>query len=76
MQNVEQETARFAFRVKEGGETPHIALEPFGDNLNLLKRESAYLFFELLPNTTLEEAQRLAEFLGKSIMAVGYFVLR
>ena len=75
MQNIYQEAARYRARVKEGGDTPHIALEPYDQNIAFLKQNNAYLFLDLAPGTTLEKAQEIADYLNRNIMHLGCFRL-
>jgi hypothetical protein len=73
--NIYQQEARYTLRVKEGGDTPHLAFEPFGGEIDFLKNNNAYLFLNLPTGTTLEKAAEIADYINRNVAELGCFRL-
>ena len=67
MNNIYQQEARYTLGVKEGGETPHLAIEPFDSDIEFLKNNDAYSFFTLPNGTTLEKAHEIADYINRNV---------
>jgi hypothetical protein len=74
MQQSKTERAKFAFRVEFSDGTPWIILEPVTDSLPVLK--DSFLGFDLAADTSIDQANEVAEFLTKNIKAVAHTLLK
>jgi hypothetical protein len=67
----QRQRVHFAVKVGEGAGTTFIALEPAdGEYIDALA--FGFLIFDLNPNTTLEEATRIAALLNERIVALTF----
>jgi hypothetical protein len=65
------ERGDYRFTVKKFADgTPWIVLEPLGRQLNVLG--DGFLGFELKPRTSLDQADRIADFMNRNIDTVSY----
>jgi hypothetical protein len=65
------ERADYSFTVKEWDDgSPWIMLEPKREDLKILKPAKAFLGFDLMPGTSLEEAERIAHYLNSHIRSL------
>ena len=71
VEHSETDRARYVFKVAEFSDgTPWISTEPFSSDLKILQPLKAFLGFDLPKDTTLEQANQIAQFLNEHIAAI------